>query len=731
MTLPLSLLLVDPNPDGLETLTYGFEREGANVSATSDLTAAPKLVDAATPALVVVALRAGASAGLDVIKRLRTGGHAIPHVALLALGQPEQQVAARAAGASGFLAVPAFIRDVVAACRLALVGRRAPGQAAPATESRLSDYGGVFYLLRAMAATDGSAVLRLERGNRRAELRVSEGRLVSANVASLQSLPALHHVLLWEEAALSVAVGAIPKRSQLNLSGQEVLDESERFLRDFAHAARDLGPSTTLYVRASELQAATVPGLQGSQVAPLLRLADGRRVLADLIAESPFRIFDTLRILKRLRDSGTLVARQPVADANHAGAKNGAARSMLGEWAMVPDQRGVVGNRRGPNRPQRPPTDPAGARTPLPGPATPLPGPATPLPLLNKKGVVRAGEIVPRRGPTPVADLSVAPTIQVKLDAAGVPLSAPQAPAGGAHPATGRAPGRPTPIQLRTKADLAARSELDRTPPPLVGRTDPGPQRRLDRTPPPRLDRRPPTGPQPRLDGRSPAGPQPRFDGRSPMAPQPRLDIRSPQSLDEHLERTPPPRVEAPTAVVLEPRLDGAPPPRMEPPIDMPPEPRLDVPPQPSPDVPPEARLDVAPQARLDLPPEAPVEVPLEARLDGALQPQVEAPVDVPPEPRLDEPPPVADDRRAEARSPAKRERPPSGPHAKVDRTPAPRVGSKTPVPQTAATAFDDVEADFFAREADLYKREALETFDDLDHPLDTKRPAKPRSRKK
>jgi hypothetical protein len=45
--------------------------------------------------------------------------------------------------------------------------------------------------------------------------------------------------------------------------------------------------------------------------------------------------------------------------------------------------------------------------------------------------------------------------------------------------------------------------------------------------------------------------------------------------------------------------------------------------------------------------------------------------------------------------------------------------------------ALDDVEADFFAREADLYKREALETFDDLDHPLEGKRPSKPRSRKK
>jgi hypothetical protein len=50
--------------------------------------------------------------------------------------------------------------------------------------------------------------------------------------------------------------------------------------------------------------------------------------------------------------------------------------------------------------------------------------------------------------------------------------------------------------------------------------------------------------------------------------------------------------------------------------------------------------------------------------------------------------------------------------------TPAPiaRKG-KTPIPGrvTPAAAFDAVEADFFAREADLYKREAVETFDDLD----------------
>jgi hypothetical protein len=33
----------------------------------------------------------------------------------------------------------------------------------------------------------------------------------------------------------------------------------------------------------------------------------------------------------------------------------------------------------------------------------------------------------------------------------------------------------------------------------------------------------------------------------------------------------------------------------------------------------------------------------------------------------------------------------------------------------TPSTAFDAVEADFFAREADLYKHEKVESFDDLD----------------
>ena len=63
---------------------------------------------------------------------------------------------------------------------------------------------------------------------------------MAVHIAGLQGLPALHQLLLWEEAALSLKFRSVPKRSNLHLSAQELLDECERFLSDFAHAARTI-----------------------------------------------------------------------------------------------------------------------------------------------------------------------------------------------------------------------------------------------------------------------------------------------------------------------------------------------------------------------------------------------------------------------------------------------------------------------------------------------------------
>ena len=202
---------------------------------------------------------------------------------------------------------------------------------------------------------------------------------------------------------------------------------------------------------------------------PLLKLFDGKHGLSDVVEESPFRIFDTIRMIRRLVEGGVLTTRaarrpsqrisRPLAPLNGHGT---GPQSMLGQWAMVPDQRGVVGDRRSPSRPlmpfgtqvfdqpgrgpdRRKPSQPfkpfaTPGPTPLPTPPPTMVTPApAPIPLTHKKvasGAIVAkgefesvsGEIPPvKRGPTPgpITSLALEPTVQVKLNPDGTPVEMP------------------------------------------------------------------------------------------------------------------------------------------------------------------------------------------------------------------------------------------------------------------------------------------------------------------
>ncbi|HZL21424.1 MAG TPA: DUF4388 domain-containing protein [Polyangia bacterium] len=691
-------------------MTFGFEREGCKVSGTPDPRRAVQLVRSVRPELAVLVLHGPERESLDLIGGLRSAAN--QDLPIVALGPATLKQDALAAGAGDFLALPVFLRDVIGVARLSALesklthkgkddAKRAQTQVPDVGDElqmRLSEFFGLFYLLRAMAASERSGVLQVTRGNRRAELRINAGAVVSANVGSLQGLPALHHVLLWEEAALSITRRTIAKRDQLHLSAQEVLDECERFLRDFAHAVRDLGAPRTLYVPAADPEA-VIPGFQPSQVTPLLRLFDGHRVLSDVIEESPFRIFDTVRMIRRLRDGGALAARpdglvrehEPEPGSAHPasafGTRNGSQKSMLAEWAMVPDQRGVVGNRRSTSRRLRP------IGGPTFGPPPPAATAPRPIPLTTRKGSTTSGEIpaVKRRmTPARAVDLGVAPTVQVRLDPSGVPLSAPVAP--------GRGQGQGMPGAQKTPAPIRARGPsgkfvpFDSEPAPRADRTS-GQFVPLDSEPAPRADRT--SGRFVPLDSE----PAPRADRTSgrfvPLdsEPAPRVIVDSePPPRAALLGNFVPLDAEAPPRVIVD---GGLPTPLVV----------LDSEP------PPKVVIDGSLTAELagNVTAELAGNPPAELALEGAPPPMAERgdgganghPV------ALDEPPPP-----------------------KVELTPRPRriTGGAAGI---APDAFDAIEADFFAREADLYKREALETFDDLDPVGGLPRPPGQRPRKK
>jgi CheY-like chemotaxis protein len=514
-----TLLLVDPDPRGLETLTYGFEREGCTVAGTSDPRLAPDLLRTTTPQLAIVSLREPEKPGLDVITGIKRGAP-VRRVPIVTLGPPALRQAALAAGTNDYVSTPLYVRDVVSVSRLLTLSHAVPNAPQPEDEvqARLSEYHGLFYLLRALAVTGRSGIILLSRGNKRAELRISDGAVMAVHIAGLQGLPALHQLLLWEEAALSLKFRAVPKRSNLHMSAEELLDECERFLRDFAHAARELGAPRCVYVPTPDRDPDT-SGLQPSQLGPALRLFDGQRTLTDAIEESPFRVFDTLRVVKRLLDAGALVVKSDGVDETGP-------RSMLEDWAVVPEQRGIVGERRrtsrrlktvGPAATTASPAPTSAFFAPSPRAPSPLPTAApvasVPIPLTQKKAS-SIGDLAARKQlgtPATLSALAQAPTVQFKLD--DLPPASPLGPTGLA-PLTARHPTlAPTePPVRRTSTPAPPRDGLRRTPPPDGARRTPPPEN-LRRTPPPDGARRTPPpslregGKRPSLDALLPSGP--------------------------------------------------------------------------------------------------------------------------------------------------------------------------------------------------------------------------------
>src|SRR5262249_54533846 len=174
------------------------------------------------------------------------------------------------------------------------------------------------------------------------------------------------------------------------------------------------------------------------------RLFDGKHGLADVVEESPFRIFDTIRMIRRLVEGGVLSTRaprkpsgpqqrisRPVAPLN--GTRQTGPQSMLGQWAMVPDQRGVVGDRRSPSRPLMPfgnrmfdqPGTGGDRRRPS-QPVQPLARPAQPAqPALtyNQVPVTPGPTPLPTPAPIPLTVKKVpsgdVTTIKGEIDAAG------------------------------------------------------------------------------------------------------------------------------------------------------------------------------------------------------------------------------------------------------------------------------------------------------------------------
>ncbi len=351
-----TLLVIDHDKHALDRMAFGFEREGMLVARTTAVDEAGAIVRDRKPQVIVAGLPADNGAALDLIRKLRSNGTAgVPMIALGELGGSLGRADVLRAGASELLPRPTFIRDLVTAARVVT------GTQGETFRANLRDVS-VTSLLRWVEATRRSGVLSLERpgtgGSRRGDVQFVDGEAVWAQIGEVGGMPALQRMLLWTDGALELRFQSIMKPGKtLGAGPRQVLEEVAEFMKSVGDLMANLGTSDEIYNqdprRVGEVSA-QIP----KEVAPVIRLFDGRRTLADVTDESPFRPRDTLRVASKLRGMGILRREDGQGNAQPKKGKRSGNTPQMGERATSQ-----------PGTPVSTPAAVAAAAAPAPAPA--------------------------------------------------------------------------------------------------------------------------------------------------------------------------------------------------------------------------------------------------------------------------------------------------------------------------------------------------------------------------
>ena len=755
------LLLFDPDPSGLETLTYAFGKDGIAVTGMGDARKARELLETTRASLVLVSLHDPEQGGVDLIRAAATTPRT-RNIPCLALGPEKLRAAALAAGAFGFLPSPLFVRDVIDAAKLVAAATVPGSRPSPDTEVSitLGEIGGVYFLIRALAASGRSAAVDIQRRGRRGELRFLDGNLSSVQLGSLSGMAALTHLLLWDEADLRLKFRNVVRRGgHMSLKNEEIIEQCDRFLRDFAHEVRDMGSARTIY-RPSDRSVQPTSALP-SEVVPLLRLFDGQRDLAQILDESPFRTFDTLRIARQFMLAGAVVTEPPfkAPPASEAPISSGPAAldgwfARQGPAALVAASAETTQPSAGPaagvagrvadRAAEAPRADARGAGVPSPiartnaDPFQPVglsakagaaPARSPTLPLAPHKDRSRSGAVTPKQHARPAAAPAARPdpSVDSMKTPPPVPVTATAPPATAAAPiasraktaAAGAAPktvtgplataatqmapvtppppvAAPAPIVAPTAPPTAVAEARIATPPAVPDPITPRPTRSSGAFARGEIQVTPVTPHKAESDAKA-ITPSVMVEPEVMPTPKPVVVI-APEALAAR--PTPPPRDDlegtaTPPPVTAASSGAGVPRARTPVPVPLTPPPRSGVP---------AAQLTAAdvvtppplPAAAVAAPP-----APLASQAPPEAGGRAATPIPVPPAP---------------AASPAT-----PAPLAAAATTTGPTTTGATkkggvPGPhrsRTPSNGFSAVEADFFNREADLYK--PAETFDDLD----------------
>ena len=297
---PRRVLVVEPQASTRGLLQFGLVRAGFQVTSVRSAEEAERaLSQGPLPGLVLSETRLPGLDGVTFCARLRRSAMAEAPVLLLTTQPSPAAVSqALAAGADDVLAKPLFVGDLVSLARLE--SSRVPGRPTLVASTREVP---VAAALRALLA--GTRSGRLVLGTS-AELLFKAGKVVSAQIRSVQGERAFRRMLFLGEGAYAVHLGSVRSAGELSVDLRALCGPWAEALVDWRALTRVSVPLEAVLfpdLRALLAQISQLP----AEVEPVVRLFDGERTVRAVVLESSLPESVVLQVANRLYASGALL----------------------------------------------------------------------------------------------------------------------------------------------------------------------------------------------------------------------------------------------------------------------------------------------------------------------------------------------------------------------------------------------------------------------------------------
>ena len=398
-----SVLLVDSDTRHLGRLEVSLEEAGFRVLTAKSTQDALELARQTRPDVVVTDSQLCDDDGFAFARRLkgdpvteRTG------MIFLAYGESaEAKVRSLDVGSDVYLMKPDSTPEILA--RITEIFELQRIESVLAGSDRPDDISGtlanmgIVDLLQRMAAGRHDGTARLSSDPHQSGGFVSgtdgqgtlffrDGQVVDARLARLPPIEAVYRMLLWEDGAFDVELGAVERSDVIQTSTQLILLEGMRRVDEWTKLAVRVPPLATRLTLNLEALSRALPVVP-DEMQSVLQLFDRRRTVLEVIDDAPMRDLDALALVAELHAYGTLVAATEDADPDP---------EHLEVWASPPP---------GPNRTpgaanEAPiPSSPASSDTPSPNDAPAIDAPAIDAQGIDGQGIVGTSE--PQNGAEP------------------------------------------------------------------------------------------------------------------------------------------------------------------------------------------------------------------------------------------------------------------------------------------------------------------------------------------